>query len=212
MKEKIVAAIKAKFPALNLRKTRLDAIAAKLEARVKDETEIDAAVTDFDSLFPFADIAKQDDKIAELENKLKAPPKADPAPTPTPEDPKPAPDPKPNPGEEAPAWFKDYAAKNDQRFDSLLKEKQTNTRKSGYEALFADVKDDKMKANKLEHFDRLAFKDDEDYNSFIEKEKEYLTQHNQEVLKTGGLMKGSQPTSGKVPDAELDAVVDTFKI
>jgi disulfide oxidoreductase YuzD len=71
MKEKIKAAIKAKFPALNLRAKRLDEITAKIEAKVKDESEIDAQIDAFNEFFPLADIAKMDDKVADLESKLK---------------------------------------------------------------------------------------------------------------------------------------------
>jgi len=207
MKEKIIAAIKAKFPALNLRKTRLDAIAAKLEAKVKDETEIDAAVTDFDSLFPFADIAKQDDKIAELENKLKAPSKPDPKP-------EPAPTPKEETKTDDPVLAMLQEIRNEQQaqkaeLQGLKTEKVTGTRKSGYEALFTDVKDDKMKANKLAQFDRLSFKDDEDYNSFITSEKEYLDGLASESLKSGPTALGVSNTGQ--PNKELvDKIVENI--
>lgn len=78
MKEKIIAAIKAKFPTVNLSKKRLEAIAAKIEAKViDDETKIDAAITTYDEYNPLVEIAKQDDAIRNLEGKLKTPPKKD---------------------------------------------------------------------------------------------------------------------------------------
>jgi hypothetical protein len=84
MKEKIIAAIKAKFPAINLSKKRLEAIAAKIETKViDDETKIDAAIIAYDDFNPLADIAKQDDTIRNLEAKAKAtPPKKDEPPEP----------------------------------------------------------------------------------------------------------------------------------
>ena len=71
MKEKIIASIKAKFPAVNLSKARLDAIAAILEKKVTDENEIDAKLDEFNDYNPFADIAKQDDAMRNMQNKLK---------------------------------------------------------------------------------------------------------------------------------------------
>ena len=71
MKEKIIAAIKAKFPAVNLGKKRLDAIAAKLESKVTDESQIDAQIDAFNDFNSIADIAKNDDKVRDLEAKLK---------------------------------------------------------------------------------------------------------------------------------------------
>jgi len=74
MKEKIIAAFKVKYPGINLSKKRLDAIAAKIEAKViDDETKIDAALAAMDEVYPFADIAKDDDKVRTLEAKLKTP-------------------------------------------------------------------------------------------------------------------------------------------
>jgi hypothetical protein len=78
MKEKIIAAIKAKFPTVNLSKKRLEAIAAKIEAKViDDETKIDAAITTYDEYNPLVEIAKQDDTIRSMESKLKPPVKKD---------------------------------------------------------------------------------------------------------------------------------------
>ena len=72
MKEKIIAAIKAKFPAINLSKPRLNAIAAKIEAKIiDDETKIDGALDTYNEYNPLADIAKADDKLRDLESKSK---------------------------------------------------------------------------------------------------------------------------------------------
>jgi len=106
--------------------------------------------------------------------------------------------------------------KQNQSIEGLYKEKQTSSRKTGYEALFTDVKDDKIKANKLAAFDRLSFKDDEDYNAFLESEKEFISGFVQsqatESLKGGRAFQG-QSTGGVKPDEKLlDSVVDSFKI
>ncbi len=73
MKDKILAAIKAKFPKVNLSKTRLDAIVAKIETKVSDdETLIDAQIDEFNNFNPFTEIAKNDDVIRNYEAKLKS--------------------------------------------------------------------------------------------------------------------------------------------
>jgi len=72
IKDAILAAIKTKFPAVNLSKKRLDAIAAKIEAKViDDETKIDAALTTFDEYNPLAEMAKTDDAIRNYQAKEK---------------------------------------------------------------------------------------------------------------------------------------------
>lgn len=72
IKDKILAAIKAKWPAINLSKKRQELIAAKIEALViDDESKIDAALVQFDSFNPIAEIAKADDALRNAEAKLK---------------------------------------------------------------------------------------------------------------------------------------------
>ncbi len=70
-KPETLAAIKAKFPAVNLRPKRLTAIADKLETKVTDDFTLDAAIDQFNDFNPIADIAKADDREAELQKKLK---------------------------------------------------------------------------------------------------------------------------------------------
>jgi ubiquitin len=73
MKDKIIAAIKAKFPAINLSKKRLNAIAAVIEKKViDDETKIDATLDDLNSFTPLSELAKQDDEVRTLEAKIKS--------------------------------------------------------------------------------------------------------------------------------------------
>jgi len=71
MKEKIIARIKAKFPDVNLSAKRLDAIADKLSSKVTDENEIDQQLDALNEVIPFSDLAKSDDKIRDLQSKLK---------------------------------------------------------------------------------------------------------------------------------------------
>lgn len=78
MKEKIIAAIKAKYPAINLSKKRLEAIAAKIETLViDDETKIDASVEALNTYGQLDDLAKSDDTTRDLQTKLKATQKPD---------------------------------------------------------------------------------------------------------------------------------------
>lgn len=188
MKEKIIAAIKAKWPAVNLRKKRIDEIAARLESKITDENDIDAKLDDYNSVFSFADIAKQDDALAEAERKAKLPKpeqKAEPEIEET------------KPEDDTPVWAKALM----QDIQTLKAEKVTNSRKSQYEALFKDVKNEKFKANELSKFDRLSFKDDEDFNAYMESQKEFVNDFNQsqvnESLKgSPSIIGGTQSTEG----------------
>ncbi len=101
MLETFKARLKTKYSGVNLSTKRIDAIADRLHKKFPDLTEEadhDAKLDDLNDLQPFADIAKDDDRIRTLENKPKDkekdqpadPKKDDPAPTPKPEDAPPA--------------------------------------------------------------------------------------------------------------------------
>ena len=62
MQDKIKAQLKTKFPGVNLSKERLDAIADKLSTKITEESEIDAKLDELNDLYPFAEIAKNDDR------------------------------------------------------------------------------------------------------------------------------------------------------
>lgn len=99
-KDKIIAAFKLKYPGVNLSKTRLAAIATRIEAKIiDDESKIDGALAAMDDAYPFTEIAKDDDKIRTLEAKSNKTNPADPKKT---EDPKPAADPVIDP--DVPSW------------------------------------------------------------------------------------------------------------
>lgn len=90
------------FPKVNLSTRRLDEISARLAKKAADEADDDAIaqlVNDANDFMPFAEIAKEDDKIRTLEANQKS---ADPKPTdPQPE---PQPEPTPKPTDAVPAW------------------------------------------------------------------------------------------------------------
>lgn len=75
-KEKVVVRLKAFAGRANLSNTRIDEISARLcllPADDADDAAIDAVITNADAIFPFREIAAQDDKIIGLENKAKTP-------------------------------------------------------------------------------------------------------------------------------------------
>lgn len=111
MKEKILAKLRALYPGLNLSQKRLDAIADKLSTKITEETEIEDKLNELNEIFPFADMAKQDDRLRTLEAKHKETP----APNPT-APPAPGSDPKPG---DVPEWAKSLIDSNKQLTDKL---------------------------------------------------------------------------------------------
>lgn len=72
MKEKIILAIKTKFPKANLSKARLNEISAKIEKKViDDETKIDSSIDEFNEYVDILALAVQDDKLRTTSARLK---------------------------------------------------------------------------------------------------------------------------------------------
>lgn len=156
MKEKIIAAIKAKYPAINLSKARLNAIAAKIESKViDDETKIDAALDTYNDFNPLVDIAKQDDAIRNLEAKAKGqqPPKEEKKDEP------------PTVPDDTPAWAKSLIESNktlSEKVAAFEGEKKVSTIKSNIAA--------KLKEVPSNYWENWQIPDkDEDVEGFIEK-------------------------------------------
>jgi len=71
IKELIKALLQSKFGGVQLSQARIDALASRLEGKVKDEAELEAKLVTLDEALPFADIAKEDDRVRSLEAEAK---------------------------------------------------------------------------------------------------------------------------------------------
>lgn len=197
MKEKILAAIKAKFPAINLSKKRLEQIAAKIETKViDDETKIDAALDQYNDFNPLADIAKADDAQRNLEAKLKAaaqqkPEKVDPLPDPIDAD--------------TPAWAKTLLESNKQLAESVQKlegeKKQSSMMKSIGE---------KLKEVPATYWNKRSIpQKDEDVEAFITEVQNDYKSFSQELAEKGLAHLPIPP--GGAPPVKKEAVSPEIK-
>ena len=114
------------------------------------------------------------------------------------------------PKDETPEWAKALISE----VQGLKADKLQTSRRSQYESIYKDVKDEKFKANQLAKFDRMNFKDDDDFNSFIETEANDVKDFNQSQANEN--LKGNPPMSGiggkaKPSEAEVNEIVDNMK-
>jgi hypothetical protein len=191
MKDQIVAKFKAKFPAVTLSNKRLDEIADRLSKKVTNEEEIDAKLDEMNELLPFADIQKSDDKIRDLNGKLKATTKdttsQDQSTSTTTQD----------KADDTPAWAKALVDSNKQLADKLAvmeKEKlqQTMLQKIGAHEKLKAIPESRR--NILLKGRALPEKD-EDLETFVDGFKAdydaFVTEENNE-----GLINGHKPAGG----------------
>ncbi len=212
-KERVVIRLKAFAGRANLSNSRIDELSARLcslPADDADDAAIDAVITSADAMFPFKDIAAQDDKIIGLENKLKVPtPPADP---PTPLIP-----PVPKPVDDAPEWAKAMIAKQeaiDAKLTTIETGKLTETKKSIASQAF----------EKSEVFKNLKTEDKEFWLTQINVDSETPHEEQIKVLETRftGMQQsfaeslgysGPTPSNGLPikPDEKLiDSIVDSL--
>ena len=136
-----------------------------------------------------------------------------------PKDEKPKDEPKAD-GKEPDVWeqrfnkLAELVERQNSSIEGLYKEKQQTSRRSQYESIYKDVKDEKFKANQLAKFDRMTFKDDEDFNSFLETETNDVKDFNQSQANEN--LKGNPPMSGfggkaKPSEAEVNEIVGNMK-
>lgn len=156
-KKQIAEKFKAKFPKVNLTKVRLNAIIDKLDLKIEDEETIDEKLDELNDVVSFEDIAKQDDKIRDLEAK-KAKTKG--------EEPKEDED-EVTESDDAPAWFKAYQEKTDKLMNAIVGDKVATGRKAQLEAKLKEAPE-AFKAMQLKALGRMQFENDDEFSSFLE--------------------------------------------
>lgn len=122
----------------------------------------------------------------------------------------PATDPAPKGGqkeEETPAWAKTIIEDNKalrEELESFKKEKTTNSRLAQFKEAIKSLPD-KFKERYEKDFSRLAFKDEEDFNSYLEEIAPDIAEIATQVSITGA--KVTQPLGGKGTATEASALV-----
>lgn len=204
MKQKIIAALKAKFPNANLSNARFDEISAKIIKRIADdETKIDAAIDDFNEFNDVVELAKTDDTIRDLKNKKPAPEKKETT------------DLKDPPVEDVidkdtPEWAKKLIASNQElanKVTNLEKEKGATTIRQkvteSLKAIPANYWGKRVMPEKEEDIEVFTKDVEADYSQF----QQDLKDHDISMQATpGGSNKGGSTV--KATDAEVSAVLD----
>ncbi len=178
LKDKIKARLKAKYSGVNLSTKRLDAIADRLSKKLTEESEdseIDTVLDEANEVYPFADIAKDDDKIRTLEAKAKDQKPADP--------PKPDEDSKPAPSggdltssNDVPEWAKALIESNKALQADIATFKSAETGKTRLQRLKEELKasgaTDKYIEKAVKNFAKMKFETDDEFEAHVSEEIE----------------------------------------
>ena len=95
-----------------------------------------------------------------------------------------------------------------EQLNGILHEKQSNQRKAKFEALFEGASD-KLKERYMRNYDRLTFKDDEDFNGWLDTQKPFVENDIKEEKASGAA--GTPPLGGKrKPGEQADPAVTAY--
>lgn len=201
MKEKIIAALKLKFPGINLSKKRLNSIAETVEKKViDDETKIDAELVLYNEYNPIAEIAKHDDALRNAEAKAKKP--VDPA----------KPDDKPlTPAlpDDTPEYMKGFFKK----FDELTTQVATMQAEKGATSVKGKIMEQLKDKVPAYFFDEWTMPAEETgIDSFVEKVTTKFATVNQERTNEGlGILAATKPVNGAQTPVDNKAVSPEIK-
>lgn len=211
--KQIKARLKVLYPGVNLSNKRIETIAAKIDAKVTEEDEIDDALSTYDEYNPFAEMARDDDR-----ERLRL--KKESETTKTPEQiaaEKEAEGKDPVVDPEMPAWAKALVTSTQalaKGLESIQGEKVTNTRKQQYEKALEGTSD-AFKAKALKDFGKMKFDTDEEFTEFLTEAEtdaaDFIQEESNSGLKNQTPVRGVKIIHGKVKEAskeEVDSVLD----
>lgn len=169
MKEKLLAALKAKYKSLGFSDKAINGVLGYLEKTVTEEDKIDEAVDGVEDLLK-AFQAEVDSRVSKAVETAKAKPAGDPQKK---EGDDPKQDNPANPPADTPEWAKGLLTTVQtltQEINTLKSGKTADTRKSQLEEALKDSSD-AFKNTTLKAFGRMQFKDDEEFNAYLEEVK-----------------------------------------
>lgn len=105
-----------------------------------------------------------------------------------------------------PDWFRKYREQQEQRLQQLENAKISESRRERFEKSLTGLLP-KQKEDRLKDFDRMAFKDEEDFLNYLEDKSAMVSEINQE-LANEGLSKMSAPPAGTSAKSSTDEFIE----
>jgi len=201
--KKVLQKLKPKAVSLGFSKEELEVVAKQVEATLPEdatEEQIDAAV---DAAIPFLKVSQTAvNRIVNAKKEEKAPAGSDPEPEKGGDNPK-------KKDDDEPGWFKAYREQQEERLNRIEQGNVSKTRRTLFEEKIKDLPE-KHKASMLKDFDRIGFKDDDDFDSYLSEKETDINDLNQE-LANAGLSKMKRPGAGGDSKTEIDEFAEKMK-
>ena len=211
MFEKILTALKTKFPGVDAK--ILERIAKKKAETTTKEDEVKTVVdgVTFQSIIESEGDRRADEAqktaVSNYEKKYKL---KDGKTIDQPEPPKPN-EPPAGASDEVKQMLERMEQENKtmrEQLNGILTKEQGNQRKAKFEALFEGASE-KLKERYMRNYDRLSFKDDEDFNGWLDTQKPFVENDIKEEKASGAA--GTPPLGGKrKPGDQADPAVTAY--
>lgn len=212
MFEKILAGLKTKFPGVDSK--ILERIAKKKAETTTTEDEVKTIVdgVTFQSIIESEGDRRaneaQTTAITNYEKKYKL---KDGKSIQQPEPPKPEP-PTGGASDEVKQMFAKMEQENKamrEQLNGILQEREGNQRKAKFEALFEGASD-KLKERYLRNYDRLSFKDDDDFNGWLDTQKPFIESDIKEEKASGAAATPPLGGNRRKPGEAVDPAVTAY--
>lgn len=192
MKTKVLQLLKPKTVSLGFSKEELEGVAADLAGNLQEDATDEAIQSEIDKVLPYLKVSQSMANRVINAEKEKLNKKQEPTP---------GSDKKPVEQNDEPAWFTKYKEDQKKELDSIRLVSVSKDRRATFEATLEGLLP-LQKAAKLKDFDRINFKDDEDFNSYVTEQEEVLKGIKQELADKGLEIIGAPGTGGRTKTEE----------
>lgn len=189
MKHRVLKSLKPKAASLGFNEKELEGVATQIAGTLQEDASDEQIDTQIEAVLPYLKVSQSAaTRIvnAEKEKLNKEKPEKD--------EPNEKGSRKSEKDDDEPAWFRKYREENDAKVAAILEEKTRDSRRKVFEESLKDIPE-KLKEAELRAFDRLSFKDDDDFESY-KSERETLMGEIIQENANSNLEKHRRPVGG----------------
>ena len=204
MKEKVLQTLRPKVASLGFTKEELESVVESISGTLQEDATDEQINAQVDAVIPYLKLSQSAvTRIVNAKKKEETPPKAPKASTTTKEAEEGA-----EPEDKFEKLLKVIEAQN-AKIDSLVNKDVTASRRQTYAAMLKDLPE-AIQKTKLKDFDRMSFKDQDDYDTFVQEAEADIPVIKQAIANSD-LAEMDQPFLGKKNQSEEDAFIEMMK-
>ena len=204
MKTKVLQTLKPKVASLGFTKEELESVVESISGTLQEDATDEQINAQVDAVIPYLKLSQSAvTRIVNAKKKEDTPPKAPDVSKTTKETEEGA-----EPEDKFAKLLKVIEAQNE-KIDALVNKDVTASRRQTYAAMLKDLPE-AIQKTKLKDFDRMSFKDQDDYDTFVQEAEADIPVIKQAIANSD-LAEMDQPFLGKKNQSEEDAFIEMMK-